>query len=151
MRVAATTARRVVTVRSTTASSSHSNGAGATIARAVAFTEPVVAITSAHSAASRHRVRVAAPIVRPSTQPRPAHGSSIDDVRDTYGTRYGDSWYTSPAVTAAASPKPSRRRTAQAIPVPAANMIVAIHRRWATQSGRPIACAATYHGPDGHR
>ena len=59
---------------------------------AVVLTAPTVPMTSAHSAASRQRVRVAAPIVSPTIQPRPAHGSNIDDVREMYGTRYGDSW-----------------------------------------------------------
>jgi len=39
-----------------------------------------------------HFDRVAAAAVRPTIQPSPAHGSSIADVRDTYGRRYGESW-----------------------------------------------------------
>ena len=91
MRSAAATAERNVTVRSATATRSQSTGAGAIINRAVVLTAPTVPTTRAQSAASRQRVRVAAPIVRPMIQPRPAHGSNIDDVLEMYGTRYGDS------------------------------------------------------------
>ena len=59
---------------------------------AVALTAPTLTTTSATSAASRQRVRVAAPIVRPTIQPSPAQGRSMADVRDTYGRRYGESW-----------------------------------------------------------
>jgi hypothetical protein len=51
----------------------------------VALTAPTVNTTRAASAASRHRVRVAAPTVKPTIQPTAAHGSSIADVRETYG------------------------------------------------------------------
>ena len=40
-----------------------------------------------------------------------------------------------------------RKRT----PEPAANMIVASHKRWATQSGTPICWNAQNHGPIGNR
>ena len=92
IRSAAATARFGGTARSAVATTSHRTGAGATISNAVALTAPIDPMTSAHRAASRHRVRVAAPMVRPTIQPSPAHGRSIDEVRDTYGTRYGDNW-----------------------------------------------------------
>ena len=50
---------------------------------AVALTAPMLTTTRAASAASRQRVRRAAPIVSPTNQPRPAHGRSMADVRDT--------------------------------------------------------------------
>ena len=52
------------------------------------------------------RLRVAASTVSPTIQPRPAHGSSIADVRDTYGRTYGESWYTAAAASAAGEPEP---------------------------------------------
>ena len=149
IRAAAPRAARGVTVRSATATSNHSTGAAAIINVAVMLTAPTLPITRAQSAASRHLVRVAAPIVSPMIHPSPLQGSSIDDVREMYGTRYGDSWYSSPAAIAACVERP-RRRPAHATPVPAASMIVPIHKRWATQSGRPISSATTYHGPLGH-
>ncbi len=85
-------ARRHVISRRPAANASHSTGPGAIIARAVGLIDPVVTTTRAASAAWRQRVRVAASAVRPTSQPRPAHGSSIADVRDTYGRRYGVSW-----------------------------------------------------------
>jgi hypothetical protein len=75
-------ARRHVIVRCHPACTSHSRGAGAIIASAVAFGEPAAKTTNAKIAASRHRVRVAARIVRPTSQPSAAHGNSISDVRD---------------------------------------------------------------------
>ena len=41
---------------------------------------------------SRHLLRVAARIVKPTSQPTAAHGKSIAEVRETYGSTYGDSW-----------------------------------------------------------
>ncbi len=73
--------------RSAAATISHSTGAGAIISSAVVLTAPTVPMTSAHKAASRQRLRVAAPIVSPTIHPSPAHGSSIEDVREMYGTR----------------------------------------------------------------
>ena len=80
--VAVTVARRHVIDRCHAACSSHSTGAGAIIASAVAFGEPTVKITNAKIAASRQRLRVAARIVKPTNQPSDAHGSNISDVRD---------------------------------------------------------------------
>jgi hypothetical protein len=56
----------------------------------VALTAPTVATTSANSAGSRHPLREAALMVRPTSQPTPAQGNSITEVRDTYGRMYGD-------------------------------------------------------------
>ena len=84
---AAPRAQRGWTVRSATATTSQMSGAGAIISSAVVLTAPTVPTTSAHSAASRQRLRVAAPTVNPMIQPNPAQGSSIDDVREMYGTR----------------------------------------------------------------
>ena len=73
--------------------SSHSTGAGAIIIRAVALTAPTVTTTSAHEGGvAPLRAGSRPPTVRPTIQPSPAHGSSIADVRDTYGRRYGVSW-----------------------------------------------------------
>ena len=132
------------------ANASHSTGPGAIIASAVGLIDPVVTTTRAASAAWRQRVRVAASAVRPTSQPRPAHGSSIADVRDTYGRRYGVSWYTSAAASAASRLRPSRRAI-HSTPVPAARNSVPIHSRWATQSGSPMPSATQYQGPCGHR
>jgi hypothetical protein len=92
MRSAVVVARRHEICRSTAAIRSHSTGAGAIISSAVALTAPTLAITSAHSAAWRHRLRVAAAMVRPTIHPNPAHGSNIAEVREMYGSTYGDSW-----------------------------------------------------------
>ncbi len=83
MRAAVAAARRHVMRRSAPATRSHSTGAGAIINRAVALTAPTVATTRAHSAAWCQRVRVAARTVSPTIQPRPAHGRSIAEVRET--------------------------------------------------------------------
>ena len=92
IRAAAPRAARRVTVCSATATSNHSSGAGAIISIAVVLTAPTLPITRAQSPASRHLERVAAPIVSPMIHPSPAQGSNIDDVREMYGTRYGESW-----------------------------------------------------------
>src|SRR5690606_25460378 len=73
------------------ATTSHSTGPGAIMRSAVALTAPTLATTSAATAAYRHRRRVAASAVSPTSQGSPAQGSSIALVRDTYGSRYGDS------------------------------------------------------------
>ena len=83
MRAPAAKARRQSICRSAAATASHSSGAGTIMRSAVALTAPTLATTSAASAASRHFVRVAAPTVRPTIQPRPAHGRSIAEVRET--------------------------------------------------------------------
>ena len=143
-------ARRQVMVRAHAAWTSQSTGAGATSARAVAFTAPTVSTTSAASAASRHRVRVVARMVRPTIQPTPAHGSSITDVRDTYGSTYGDTAYTTPATVAGIAARP-RWRAAHRTPSPPRNSSVPSHSRCATQSGTPSRSNTQNHGPDGHR
>src|SRR5829696_5999673 len=150
MRAAVAAARRHVTRRSRAATTSHRTGAGATMRVAVALTAPTVKTTSAARAAWRQRLRVAARTVRPTSQPRPAHGSSMAEVRDSYGSTYGDNWYTTAAVKAAARPSPSRRAH-HSTPVPASTNIVPSHRRWATQSGTPARSKTQYHGPWGHR
>jgi hypothetical protein len=81
---------RHVMVRCHAACTSHSTGAGAMRARAAALTAPTVKTTRANSAASRHRVRVVARMVSPTSQPTAAHGSSMTDVREMYGRMYGD-------------------------------------------------------------
>ena len=83
MRAAVAAARRHEIIRPAAAWSSQSTGAGAIISNAVAFGEPTVAITSERIAASRQPPRPAARTVRATIQPRPAHGRSIKDVRDT--------------------------------------------------------------------
>jgi cytoskeletal protein RodZ len=83
---AVTTAVRQVIERCQAACSSHSAGAGATRASAVALTAPMVSTTSPNSPTSRQRVRTVARTVSPTSQPRPIQGSSITEVRDTYGS-----------------------------------------------------------------
>ncbi len=61
---------------------SHRTGTGAIIKSAVALMPPTVATISAKKAASRHLVRVAAPMVSPTSQPSAAHGSSSTEVRE---------------------------------------------------------------------
>ncbi len=63
---------------------SHRTGTGAIINSAVALMPPTVATISAKKAASRHLVgvRVAAPMVSPTSQPSAAHGSSSTEVRE---------------------------------------------------------------------
>ncbi len=150
MRAAVAAARVHVIRRSSAVTSSHSTGAGAIIKSAVALTAPIENTTRAARAAWRQRVRVAASTVSPTSQPRPAHGSSIADVRETYGSRYGESWNTTAAVNAAPKPSPSRRAH-HSTPVPASRKRVPIHSRWATQSGTFSRSKAQYHGPCGHR
>ena len=82
---AATARARGVIVRSVAATASQQHGAGAIISMAVVFTAPTVPITSAQP--RRRAGPVAAPIVSPMIHPSAAQGSSIDEVRDTYGTR----------------------------------------------------------------
>ena len=84
------TAARQLMVRCHAACTNHSTGAGAINARAVALTAPTVSTTSANTAASRHRVRVVARMVKPTSHPTAAHGSNMTDVRDTYGRMYGE-------------------------------------------------------------
>ena len=92
MRNAAVMARRHVIERCHAACTSHSTGAGAIIASAVAFGDPTVRMTNAKIAGSRHLVRVAERIVNPTSQPTEAQGSNMSEVRDRYGRMYGDSW-----------------------------------------------------------
>ena len=93
MRSAVVAARRQVIVPPIAAVSSHSTGAGAIISSAVALTAPTVHDDErgeggvAPAACAWRRATV-----RPTIQPSPAHGSSIADVRETYGSTYGESW-----------------------------------------------------------
>src|SRR5688572_13893339 len=117
IRSATPTACRHDTARCHAACKSHSRGAGTIIASAVAFTAPTVKTINAIAAGSPHLpglasefavsaalrrspawlvlqvpTRLVARTVKATIQPRPAHGSSITDVRDTYGSTYGLSW-----------------------------------------------------------
>ena len=117
---------------------------------AVALGAATVSMTRPKTATSRHLVRVAALIVSPINQPRPAQGKSIVEVRETYGSTYGDSWYSIAAMRAPVAGMP-RCLAAHRTPRPAMTMSEPIHRRCAIQSGTPIALHAEYQGPDGHR
>src|SRR3954471_12947023 len=63
---------------------------------------------------------------------------------------YGESWYTNAAVSA---PVPARPRcfAAQRTPRPPTNRSVAIHNRWAIQSGMRSTSNNQYQGPDGNK
>ena len=89
---AVTIALRHVMVRPHAACRSHNTGAGAIIRIAVAFGAATVTMTRPKMPTSRQRLRVAARMVRPTSHPTAAHGSSIAEVRDTYGSTYGESW-----------------------------------------------------------
>ena len=149
-RTATSAAARQVTSRCQALWTSQSTGAGTIIAKAVALTAPTVSTIRAIAAGSPQVRRRVARTVKPTIQPSPAHGSSITDVRDTYGSTYSEVWYTTAAARAAATDNPSRR-THQRTPSPAASMIVPIHSRWAIQSGTPSASNTQNHGPAGHR
>ena len=85
--------------------------------------------TAARQALTRHAIDL---IVLDVMMPGEDGISLCRHVRETYGTTYGESWYMSPAASAAVAENPSRR-AAQATPVPAANMSVPSQRRWATR------------------
>jgi len=87
---AITNARRTSIRRAQAAWINQRRGPGTIIARAVAFTAPTVTTISAIPAGAPHPRRRVATIVRPTIHPSPANGSSITDVRDTYGRMYGD-------------------------------------------------------------
>ena len=85
-----------------------------------------------------------------TSHPTAAHGSSITEVREMYGSTYGDSMYTSAAAIAPPRSRPSSR-AAQRTPRPATSKMVPIHSRCATQSGTARCSMTQNHGPDGQR
>ena len=70
----------------------------------LAFTLPMVRITSANSAGSRHPPRRTARMVKPTSHGRPAQASKSTEIRAVKASWYGVSMYTSaPAIAPAAA------------------------------------------------